>query len=124
MIRFDTDDILMGERPGGLPEGLWEFARDICEQELHENFVRFRVPEGICDLDDACPAGGMLLANTGNRLEVQHHAQPFGEAAWAVTMDTGNYTADVLIIADAGWLPTDIREALLLHQRREEGINA
>lgn len=127
MFRFDTDDALAGQRPEGLPEGVWEAARDITEENLHESFVTFFVAENEADLADGGPisepvcCGGSLAGAVADAPLAATRREFPGGAVWAAPVNECGYRVDVLLLPDAGWLPEGLRRALAGHLRREEG---
>jgi len=115
MIEFDTDDVLLDRRTRGLPDAVWEAARDICEENVHENLVRFTVPERAEDF------GGAHQHHAGRWLSVERRLLPCGPRVWVVTLSVGNFATDVLLLPDpADWLPAALRNALTAKARGKE----
>jgi hypothetical protein len=127
MFRFTTDDALTGERPEGVPEGVWEVARDITEENLHDSFVTFFVAENEADLADGgpvsepvCCGGSLARAVADANLAVERRETP-GGAVWVAPVNECGYRVDVLLLPDAGWLPADLRDALARKQAGKGG---
>lgn len=125
MITFDTDDCLVGPMPTGLTPALWGVARDVAEEHLHDEMCTFFVPESANDLYDGGPisepvscGGNLASAIAHGDYRPERHVLSDGAIVWAVPITISGYRADVLLIPEAEWLPTDIQDALKnSHQR-------
>ncbi len=120
MITFETDDVLTGDKPHGLPAAQWEAARDVAELHLHEEYCTFFVPENAEDLSiggmiSALACDGMSVAAAiGTRIPVA------SATVFAATINVTAYYADVLLLMlDADWIPADVRQSIA--QKSREG---
>ncbi len=119
MFTFDTDFTLTGDKPEGLHPALWEAARDISEEFLHDDFITFFVPESAADLADGgpisepvCCGGSLAAAIKDGGLCASRRDNPDGTGVWFAPVNRCGYRADALLIPETDWIPDDIRRAL------------
>lgn len=131
MLTFDTDQVLMGELPNGIPDSVLAVARHVAEDHLHDEMCTFFVPESTADLVDGgpisepvCCGGSLAAAITDSKYRPQRHTCPHGAFIWVVPVTVSGYRADVLLIPDAEWLPADIRDALTEGSQQGEPTDA
>lgn len=130
MFRFDTDDVLTGERPDDLPEKVWQIARDVVEENIHDSFVTFYVLECEADLSGGSPVsepvccGRSLAATISDAPYATERRETPGGPVWVAPINVCGYRADVLLLPEVHWLPDDFRQSLAEHTRRGEDRNA